>query len=40
MNVTIAIGLDGAAIFGFFFEPILGRSLVASVTMRREPLPN
>ncbi len=40
MNVTIAIGLDGAAIFGFFFKPILGRSLVASVTMRREPLPN
>jgi Flp pilus assembly protein TadG len=40
MNVTIAVGLDGAAIFGFFFEPILGRSLVASVTMRREPLPN
>ncbi len=38
LNVTIAIGLDGAAIFGFFFEPILGRSLVASVTMRKEPL--
>ncbi len=38
MNVTIAIGLDGAAIFGFFFKPILGRSLVASVTMRKEPL--
>ena len=38
MNVTIAIGLDGAAIFGFFFEPVLGQSLVASVTMRREPL--
>ena len=38
MNVTIAIGLDGAAIFGFFFEPILGQSLVASVTMRKEPL--
>jgi hypothetical protein len=40
MNVTIVIGLDGAAIFGFFFKQILGRSLVASVTMRREPLPN
>ncbi len=38
MNVTIAIGLDGATIFGFFFEPILGQSLVASVTMRKEPL--
>ncbi len=38
MNVTISIGLDGAAIFGFFFKPIIGRSLVASVTTRREPL--
>jgi len=38
MNVTIAIGLDGAAVFGFFFKPILGQSLVASVTMRKEPL--
>ncbi len=38
MNVTIAIGLDDAAIFGFFFKSILGQSLVASVTMRREPL--
>ncbi len=40
MNVTIAVGLDGAAIFGFFFQPILGRSLLASVTMRREPFPD
>ncbi len=40
MNVTIAIGLDDAAIFGFFFKPILGKSLVASVTMRKEPLPS
>ena len=38
MNVTIVIGLDDAAIFGFFFKTILGRSLVASVTMRKEPL--
>ena len=37
INVTIAIGLGDAAIFGFFFEPILGQSLVASVTMQREP---
>ncbi len=37
LNITIAIGLDDAAIFGFFFKPILGESLVASVTMRREP---
>jgi Flp pilus assembly protein TadG len=40
MNVTIAIGLDDATIFGFFFKSILGRSLVANVTMRREPLTN
>ncbi len=38
MNTTIAIGLDDATIFGFFFESILGKSLVASVTMRNEPL--
>ena len=38
MNITIAIGIDDAAIFGFFFKPILGKSLVASVTMRKEPL--
>ena len=38
LNVTIAIGLADATIFGFFFEPILGRSLVASVTMRKEEL--
>ena len=38
LNITIAIGLDDAAIFGFFFKSILGRSLVASVTMRKEPL--
>ena len=40
MNVTLTIGLDDAVIFGYFFEQVLGRSLVASVTMRREPLPN
>lgn len=38
MNVTISIGLDGAAIFGFLFKDIIGRSLVASITTRREPL--
>ncbi len=38
MNITIAIGLDDAAIFGFFFKSFLGQSLVASVTMRKEPL--
>ncbi len=40
LNVTIAIGLDDTAIFGFLFQPMLGRSLVASVAMRREPLTN
>ncbi len=35
---VVTIGLDGAAIFGFFFKPILGKTLAASVTMRREPL--
>ncbi len=38
MAVKIAIGVGDAAIFGAFFEPILGKSLLASVTMRREPL--
>ncbi len=38
LNITIAIGLDDATIFGFFFKGILGQSLVASVTMRKEPL--
>ena len=38
LNITIAIGIDDAAIFGFFFKEILGKSLVASVTMRKEPL--
>ena len=40
MSVTIAIGLGDATIFGFFFKSILGQSLVANVTMRKEPLPN
>ncbi len=40
MSVTIAIGLGDAAIFGSFFKSILGRSLVANVTMRKEPLPS
>lgn len=38
MRVTIIIGLDDATIFGVFFRPILGRELVASATMRREPM--
>ncbi len=38
LNIPIAMGLDDAAICGFFFKPIMGKSLVASVTMRKEPL--
>ncbi len=38
MTVSNSGGLDDGVIFGFFFEPILGQSLVASVTMRKEPL--
>ena len=38
MTVKIAIGVDNAAIFGAFFRSILGKTLVVSVTMRREPL--
>lgn len=38
MRVTIVTGLDNATIFGFFFRPILGRELLASAAMRREPM--
>ena len=38
MNIKIAIGLGDAAVFGFFFKPILGQSLLVDVTMRKEPL--
>jgi hypothetical protein len=38
MSVKIAIGLGDAAVFGFFFKPILGQSLVVDVVMRKEPL--
>ena len=37
MTVTIAIGIDEAVFFGAFFQPILGRSLVATSTVQREP---
>ncbi len=37
MNIKIAIGLGDAAVFGFFFKPILGQSLVVDVVMRKEP---
>lgn len=38
MRVSIAIGLGDAAISGYFFSPILGRTLTASATVRREPM--
>ncbi len=38
MKVKIAIGLGDAAVFGFFFKPILGQSLLVDVVMRKEPL--
>ncbi len=37
LNIKIAIGLGDAAVFGFFFKPILGQSLVVDVVMRKEP---
>jgi Flp pilus assembly protein TadG len=36
-TVTVAIGLDQAVFFGALFEPILGRSLVATARVRIEP---
>jgi len=38
MTVTISVGIRDAAIFGAFLAPVLGRTLSASATMRREPL--
>lgn len=38
MTVTISLSIEDAAIFGYFFKPILGRQLSATSTMRREPL--
>lgn len=39
MRVRIAVPLGEAAIFGYFFSPILGqRHLTADAAMRREPL--
>jgi len=36
-TVSLAISLYDATIFGFFFQPILGRELVATATMGEEP---
>jgi Flp pilus assembly protein TadG len=38
MQVTISVPIGEAAIFGLFVEPIIGRQLTASATMRREPM--
>jgi hypothetical protein len=35
--IKITTSVRDASVFGFF-EPVLGRSLVAEVTMRREPI--
>jgi len=35
--VTISIPVYDAAIFGYFFQPILGRMLVATATTSEEP---
>ena len=37
MNVTLVVSVSDAAIFGMFFRPILGRSLVATADTRMEP---
>jgi Flp pilus assembly protein TadG len=37
-EVSIAVGLGDAAVFGNLLSPVIGRTLVASVSMRREPL--
>ncbi len=36
MSVSIAVGIDQAVIFGALFEPILGKTLVATASVRRE----
>lgn len=37
MTLTIAVAVDQAVFFGTFFRPILGKTMTASSTMRREP---
>lgn len=36
-TVAVVVSLDDAAPFGLFFQPILGRELIASATMGEEP---
>ncbi|HUS54644.1 MAG TPA: TadE/TadG family type IV pilus assembly protein [Thermohalobaculum sp.] len=38
MRIDIAVSIQDAAVFGLWLKPIIGQSLLASVTMRREPL--
>lgn len=38
ITVTLSVGVRDAAIFGAFLAPVLGRTLTARATMRREPL--
>ena len=38
MGVVISVPLGEAAISGYFFSPVIGRHLVASASVRREPL--
>jgi len=38
ITVTLSVGVRDAAIFGAFLAPVLGRTLSARATMRREPL--
>ena len=37
MQCRIVVGIGEAAVFGGFFEPIVGRALVATAVMSREP---
>ena len=37
MTLTISVGFDQAVFFGMFFRPLLGKTIVATSTMRREP---
>jgi Flp pilus assembly protein TadG len=36
MSVSISVSVNQAVFFGVFFEPILGKSLVATASVRRE----
>jgi len=38
VTVRIVLSMGQAGVFGFFFQPIFGRELLAEVTMRKEPL--